>query len=144
MAKEDLVALLKSQRLNALSLNDGNGPERAISAYDALRNPKFVWAEMALFKAIIRDFGIDTIGRLVSEIRYEGYIARQGRRVERFERFEDFVIPPEFNYAGLRGLKKEASQKLSQFRPETLGQASRISGVTPGDITILMVHLHRA
>jgi tRNA uridine 5-carboxymethylaminomethyl modification enzyme len=144
MAKEDLVALLKSQRLNALSLNDGNGSERAISAYDALRNPKFVWAEMALFKAIIRDFGIDTIGRLVSEIRYEGYIARQGRRVERFERFEDFVIPPEFNYAGLRGLKKEASQKLSQFRPETLGQASRISGVTPGDITILMVHLHRA
>jgi tRNA uridine 5-carboxymethylaminomethyl modification enzyme len=87
----------------------------------------------------------DTIFQsLVNEIRYEGYILRQDKRVERFRQLENYQIPRAVDFLGLKGLKKEAAQKLAHFRPETLGQASRISGVSPGDITVLMVHLHRA
>jgi len=77
------------------------------------------------------------------EIKYGGYIERQKREVARFEKMESMPIPESFDYTGLNGIKKEAIEKLQKFRPASLGQASRISGVSPGDIAVLLVHLKK-
>ena len=76
-------------------------------------------------------------------IKYEGYIKRQERQVEQFKKLEDRKIPEEFSYKGLQGLRKEAIEKLDKMRPASVGQASRISGVSPADISVLLVYLRR-
>ena len=77
-------------------------------------------------------------------IRYEGYIRRQKLQVEQFRRMEEKRLPPELDYMSISALRIEARQKLSAARPLNLGQASRISGVSPADITALMIYLeHR-
>ena len=76
-------------------------------------------------------------------IKYEGYIARQQRQVEEMRRLEGRVLPPDLDYNALGGLRLEARQKLSAIRPLNLGQASRISGVSPADIAVLMIELER-
>jgi tRNA uridine 5-carboxymethylaminomethyl modification enzyme len=75
-------------------------------------------------------------------VKYEGYIRRQEEEVERFRRLEFERIPPDLDYRSLHGLTTEAAEKLSRIRPISLGQASRISGVNPADISVLMIHLH--
>jgi tRNA uridine 5-carboxymethylaminomethyl modification enzyme len=76
-------------------------------------------------------------------IKYQGYIERQAGEIERNESHENTRLPEGLDYAEVRGLSFEARQKLTQFRPETIGQASRISGITPAAISLLMVHLKR-
>jgi tRNA uridine 5-carboxymethylaminomethyl modification enzyme len=76
-------------------------------------------------------------------IKYQGYIDRQADEIERNEAQEGTRLPEGLDYAEVRGLSFEARQKLTQFRPETIGQASRISGITPAAISLLMVHLKR-
>jgi tRNA uridine 5-carboxymethylaminomethyl modification enzyme len=77
------------------------------------------------------------------ELKYEGYISRQLEHVEKFNRLEERMIPPDFQYGKLRSISAEGLEKLSKVRPESIGQASRISGVTPSDISVLMVYLNR-
>jgi tRNA uridine 5-carboxymethylaminomethyl modification enzyme len=68
----------------------------------------------------------------------------QTKDIDRIRRLEEWHIPPDVDYARLTGLRFEASQKLSKFRPATVGQASRVDGVTPADVAILLVHLEKA
>ena len=75
--------------------------------------------------------------------KYAGYIARQDKAIERFARLEEKLIPAGIDYASVIGLRNEARQKLTTFTPRSLGQALRISGITPADVTILSVHLDR-
>lgn len=77
-------------------------------------------------------------------IKYEGYIAKQEDQVARLEKLENKQLPADFDYSRVTGLRKEACEKLSQIRPLTVGQASRISGVNPADITVLLVGLKKA
>jgi tRNA uridine 5-carboxymethylaminomethyl modification enzyme len=74
-----------------------------------------------------------------TDLQYEGYIERENARIQKISTLEHRPIPGGINYAGIRGLRAEAVQKLSRIRPETLGQASRISGVTPSDVALLSV-----
>jgi tRNA uridine 5-carboxymethylaminomethyl modification enzyme len=74
-------------------------------------------------------------------IRYEGYIERQQKQVEQFEKLEHKRIPDQIEYDKIRGLRIEARQKLKQFRPVSVGQASRLSGVTPADISVLLIYM---
>ena len=74
-------------------------------------------------------------------LKYEGYIDRQLRQVEHFKKLENKLIPDNLDYFGISGLRKEAMQKLDKFRPRSIGQASRISGVSPADISVLLVYL---
>ncbi|MBQ9934184.1 MAG: tRNA uridine-5-carboxymethylaminomethyl(34) synthesis enzyme MnmG, partial [Ruminiclostridium sp.] len=76
-------------------------------------------------------------------IKYEGYIARQQRQVEEMRRLEGKLLPADIDYNDLSGLRLEARQKLGEIRPLNLGQASRISGVSPADIAALMIYLER-
>jgi tRNA uridine 5-carboxymethylaminomethyl modification enzyme len=78
------------------------------------------------------------------QIKYEGYIKRQQQQVEQFKKLEARRIPDDINYDDVMGLRIEARQKLSQVRPVSIGQAGRISGVSPADVNMLLVHLERA
>ena len=77
------------------------------------------------------------------QIKYEGYIQRQQRQIHQFKRLENFRIPDTFDYANVQGLKTEAREKLAKIRPASIGQASRLPGVSPADISILTVILHQ-
>lgn len=77
------------------------------------------------------------------ELKYEGYIQRQVEQIEKFDKFENQKIPIDFAYGKIKSLSTEGREKLSKVKPESIGQASRISGVTPSDISILMVYVHR-
>jgi tRNA uridine 5-carboxymethylaminomethyl modification enzyme len=86
----------------------------------------------------------DDIGRLAEiRVKYASYIARQDRTVEQMIRLEDKLIPPDLDYACVAGLRNEARAKLKQFTPRSLGQAMRLSGITPADVTIIAVHIGR-
>jgi tRNA uridine 5-carboxymethylaminomethyl modification enzyme len=77
------------------------------------------------------------------QAKYEGYIDRQRTEIARRSDFESLTLPAELDYAEVRGLSVEVQQKLNRHRPQTLGQASRISGITPAAISLLLVHLKR-
>ena len=76
-------------------------------------------------------------------LKYEGYIERQLRQVEHFKKLENKLIPDGIEYEKINGLRKEATQKLCKFRPRSIGQASRISGVSPADISVLLVYMEQ-
>ena len=77
------------------------------------------------------------------QLKYAGYIDRQAKEVERHDHYENLKLPEAFNYLDIAALSVEVRQKLDKQRPETLGQASRISGVTPAAISLLLVHLKK-
>ena len=83
----------------------------------------------------------DVIQQVEIEIKYEGYIIRQKRQVEQYRKMEKKLIPDNLNYDEVSSLRLEARQKLKEFRPISVGQASRISGVSPADISVLLVYL---
>jgi tRNA uridine 5-carboxymethylaminomethyl modification enzyme len=80
---------------------------------------------------------------VIIDAKYEGYLAKQERLVAGFSTLESKNIPPALDYNQIAHLRAEAKEKLSAFRPGTLGQASRISGVTPADITVIQIHLKK-
>jgi tRNA uridine 5-carboxymethylaminomethyl modification enzyme len=76
-------------------------------------------------------------------IKYGGYVERQNELVARSRHMEDVKLPPDFDYAAIRGLSHEVREKLSVVRPHSLGQAARISGITPAALSLLSIHLRR-
>ncbi|MBI1803348.1 MAG: tRNA uridine-5-carboxymethylaminomethyl(34) synthesis enzyme MnmG [Ignavibacteriae bacterium] len=85
----------------------------------------------------------EVIEQIEIEVKYGGYIERQEEQIEKFERFESLAIPVDYNFDRIKALSTEGKEKLNKFRPASIGQASRINGVTPADISVLMVHLKR-
>ena len=83
----------------------------------------------------------DVIEQVEIEIKYEGYIERQLKQVEHYKKMEKKKIPADINYDDIGSLRLEARQKLNAYRPISVGQASRISGVSPADISVLLVYL---
>lgn len=84
-----------------------------------------------------------TLLQIEIELKYEGYIKRQYEHIAKIEKFDDMIIPSEFDYLILNNLSAEAKERLHRFRPRSIGQASRISGVTPSDISVLLVYLKK-
>jgi tRNA uridine 5-carboxymethylaminomethyl modification enzyme len=114
-----------------------------ITALDYLRRSEVTWADLAAKLPAAAGISAN-VGRQV-EIRakYQGYITRQDKQVERFSQMEHKLIPRTLDYSRVVGLRNEARQKLAQFTPHSLGQALRISGITPADVMVLSVHLSR-
>ena len=83
----------------------------------------------------------EVINQVEIEIKYEGYIIRQKRQVDQYKKMEKKMIPDSFDYDQVPSLRLEARQKLKEFRPVSVGQASRISGVSPADISVLLIYL---
>jgi len=109
------------------------------SAFEMLRRPNIHYADVA------SESKVDAQVAEQVEIRakYEGYIERQREEVARRRELEVLSLPSDLDYRGVTGLSAEVQQKLNRYRPETIGQASRISGVTPAAISLLLVHLKR-
>jgi len=77
------------------------------------------------------------------QVKYEGYIQRQHEQIARFKKFEDVLLPEDLDYASFDGLSNEVVEKMTKIRPRSLGQASRISGITPAAISVLQIHLKK-
>jgi tRNA uridine 5-carboxymethylaminomethyl modification enzyme len=113
------------------------------TAFDFLRRPDVQWTDIVARVPALSGVSSD-VGRLV-EIRakYSGYLARQDKQIEKMAQLEQKQIPDSLDYTSVVGLRNEAKQKLTKFGPRSLGQALRISGITPADVTVLAIHLAR-
>ncbi|MGH7900936.1 MAG: tRNA uridine-5-carboxymethylaminomethyl(34) synthesis enzyme MnmG [Thermodesulfobacteriota bacterium] len=111
---------------------------------ELLRRPEITYRELSYIdpdsSSLINS---DITAQIGMEIKYEGYILRQIEQVDKFKKIEHLKIPNDFLYENIPGLSKEVVQKLSRIRPVSLGQASRISGITPAAISVLMVYLRQ-
>lgn len=108
-----------------------------------LRRPGMTFSDLEGLDEWLRNAGLsDDIKQQVEiEVKYDGYIKRESERIEKMKRMEDRRIPPELDFMQIKEIRSESREKLSRVRPVSLGQASRISGVTPADISILMIYL---
>jgi tRNA uridine 5-carboxymethylaminomethyl modification enzyme len=108
-----------------------------------LRRPDMNFGDLLGLDKELKDRNISLSAQEQVEIeaKYKGYISRQNQQIEKFKKMENLSLPTQFHYGSISGLRKEAQQKLDLYRPVSLGQASRISGVSPADISILMVYL---
>jgi tRNA uridine 5-carboxymethylaminomethyl modification enzyme len=115
------------------------------SLFQALRRPETTWFDLrSLDPALVEaDFTADVIDQVTIEAKYDGYIGRQLDQVERFRRMEEKRIPTELDYRSIPQLRAEAREKFERVRPASVGQAGRISGVSPSDIATLLIHLKR-
>jgi tRNA uridine 5-carboxymethylaminomethyl modification enzyme len=115
------------------------GFQQKQSLFELLRRPDVTYA------SLVEEPAVDPLVAEQVEIqaKYEGYIERQREEVERRSKLETLALPPEIDYRAVRGLSVEVQQKLNRHRPQTVGQASRISGITPAAISLLLVHLKR-
>ena len=153
--KREAVAVelerLKSTWLNPRLLPDadaervlGKGIEREYALTELLRRPDVSYTELMSLPGAGEAVSDPVVAAQVEiQIKYDGYIARQHDEVARRAQYEATALPRDLDYASVRGLSTEARQKLNQFKPETIGQASRISGLTPAAISLLLVHLKR-
>jgi tRNA uridine 5-carboxymethylaminomethyl modification enzyme len=134
--KRDAVAR-EQERLKSTYVSAGF--QQRHSLFELLRRPDVTYA------SLVHEPTVDSVVAEQVEIqaKYEGYIERQREEVERRGKLETLALPPEFDYCAVRGLSAEVQQKLSWHRPQTIGQASRISGITPAAISLLLVHLKR-
>jgi tRNA uridine 5-carboxymethylaminomethyl modification enzyme len=118
-----------------------------ISAEKLLKRPQLGIKELATLSeelaAYLKKYASDVIEQAEIQIKYESYLEKEQHMVEKLANMEDFKIAPTFDYLGITALSNEGRQKLHKIRPETLGQASRISGVSPADLSILTVYLGR-
>ena len=113
------------------------------SLADLIRRPELSYDALAVLDSGRPPLPQEVCEQVNINLKYEGYIERQKRQVEAFQRLERKQIPAEIDYNEIKSLRLEARQKLSSFRPVSVGQASRISGVSPADISVLLVYLHQ-
>jgi len=139
-----LVAALEAERVL------GKAMEREYNLADLLRRPNVNYASLMSMQSVDgRKFSTeqplaDAVREQIEiQLKYAGYIDRQAKEVERHEHFENLKLPAELDYMQVKALSMEVRQKLNKHRPETLGQASRIAGVTPAAISLLLVHLKK-
>jgi tRNA uridine 5-carboxymethylaminomethyl modification enzyme len=139
MARE--VSLTPSEAgHHGLALNR-DGQRR--TAFELLSYPDIGVAELARIWPQFGELGPTIAGQLEIDAKYDVYLSRQAADVASYRRDESVVLPDDMDYAGLRGLSNEARQKLESIRPRTIGQASRIDGVTPAALTLLVAHIRR-
>ena len=155
-AKREAIAR-ETQRLGGLWASPGNAAGREAmdtlgieisrenSALDLLRRPELDYARLASLEAFAPESPVaaDVAEQVEIDTKYAGYLQRQRDEIARAQRNEGTAIPDAFDYASVRGLSAEAQQKLERVRPQTVGQAQRIPGMTPAAISLLLVHLER-
>ena len=131
-----------SPELNAMLEELGSTPvQNSARLADLLRRPKVTYEDIAPFDPLRPELPHAVTESVEIQIKYEGYLARQQKQVEEFKREESRMLPENIDYDAIAGLRLEARQKLSQIRPMSIGQAGRISGVSPADIAVLLIYL---
>lgn len=108
---------------------------------ELLKRPQITYDDLAPFDKNRENLPKSVFDKVQTEIKYEGYIARQNHQIKEMRRLESKIIPENLNYNEIKGLRLEAIEKLSKIKPLNIGQASRISGVSPADISVLIIFL---
>ncbi len=133
-----------SPALNAMLAARETAPvESSARLADLLRRPQIEYADLAPFDPERPELPRAVTEEVEIQIKYAGYLERQRRQVEEFRREESRLLPPDLDYGAIHGLRLEARQKLAQIRPVSVGQASRISGVSPADIAVLLLAIQK-
>ena len=117
---------------------------RESRAFELLRRPEVNYAELMTLPGVGPGVADPTVAEQVEiQCKYAGYIERQREEIERHRRHEEMPLPLDLDYGEVRGLSTEVREKLARHRPATLGQAGRLSGMTPSAVSLLLVHLKR-
>jgi tRNA uridine 5-carboxymethylaminomethyl modification enzyme len=145
-----LIDLLEHKQINPTAeVNTrlesiGSAPIRnQTSLAQLLRRPEISASDITTFSGELTGFAPDVTLQAEVEVKYAGYIDRQMEMVERFKKTENVHLPEDLNYSEIKGLSREVCEKLTRIKPRSLGQASRISGVTPAAISLLSVYLRK-
>ena len=152
LKKEELIAK-EIERVNHVNLGTSEAVQKLLEAYgstpltsgttlaELIRRPELSYEKLAPVDNARPELPYDVKEQVDINIKYDGYIKRQMRQVEQFKKLENKRIPENIDYDSIQSLRLEAKQKLNQIRPASIGQASRISGVSPADISVLLVYL---
>lgn len=121
----------------------GTVPNKSVPLAALLRQPELSIPDMVNFKPEIENYPEEILAEAETQIKYEGYLVRQQELVDKFRKLESVALPEELDYSKVAGLTREAVEKLTEVRPLTLGQASRISGITPAAVSSIEIHLKK-
>ena len=134
-----------SEPLNAMLERKGTAPvANSARLADLLRRPQVSYADIAPFDPERPELSPAVTDEVEIQIKYAGYLTRQEKQVEEFKKEEARLLPDDLDYAAIPGLRLEAREKLAAIRPVSIGQAGRISGVSPADIAVLLIYLEQA
>ena len=133
-----------SEELNAMLEGKGTAPvANSARLADLLRRPQVSYADIAPFDPERPELSPAVTDEVEIQIKYAGYLTRQEKQVEEFKKEEARLLPDDLDYAAIPGLRLEAREKLADIRPVSIGQAGRISGVSPADIAVLLIYLEQ-
>ena len=135
---------VKPEDVNDFLESKGSTPlKSAVSLFELLRRPEIKYDETAVIDDERPVLSSHQKNMMEVQIKYEGYIQKQQQRIEKFKRLENKKLPADIDYDQIDGLRIEARQKMNDFRPLSVGQASRISGVSPADINVLLIYMEK-
>lgn len=134
--------LSPSEELNQMIVSRETSPiSTGVKISDLLKRPQITYDDLKPFDKTRPDIDESIFERVQIEIKYEGYIARQSRQIQEMRRLEQKKLPEDMDYSTIKGLRLEAIEKLTKVKPLNIGQASRISGVSPADVSVLIIWL---
>ena len=143
-ARLSALSIPSSPAVNAWLTGLGTAPlEQPVRAAELLRRPQVTYAGLAAFDPERPALHPHVVEQVETEIKYDGYLKKQEAQVARMARLETMALDPGMDYAQVRGLRLEAAEKLQKIRPATVGQAGRISGVSPADLSVLLIWLEQ-
>jgi len=147
---ENTLSRISSARVNPTKGNNeilgqwkSTPLKKEVSLQEILKRPETRFSHLIAFDSGLENLPKEVWDQVEIQVKYDGYIKRQAEQIERFKKLEKVRFPEDFNYDAVIGLSREVMEKLIKIRPYSLGQASRISGVTPAAISILMVNLKK-
>ncbi|MDO4503929.1 MAG: tRNA uridine-5-carboxymethylaminomethyl(34) synthesis enzyme MnmG [Clostridia bacterium] len=136
------VVIAPSKELNDVLVSRETSPiESGVKLVDLLKRPQISYKDLKEFDTTRPEIPSEILEKVQVEIKYEGYINRQNRQISEMRRLEKKILPKDLDFSEIKGLRLEAIEKLSKLKPNNIGQASRISGVSPADISVLIIWL---
>ncbi len=136
--------IVKPEDVNEFLESKGSTPlKHAVSMLELLRRPEISYDDTSVIDDERPVLSSHEKNMMEVQIKYEGYIKKQQQRIDKFKRLENKKLPVDFDYSQIDGLRIEARQKLNDFKPLSVGQASRISGVSPADINVLLIYMEK-
>ncbi len=144
IARLESTGVAASDALNEMLAGRDSAPvANSARLADLLRRPQVTYADIAPFDPQRPELPLSVTEEVEIQVKYAGYLQRQLKQVEEFKREEQRLLPPDIDYHAITGLRLEAQEKLAEIRPMSVGQAGRISGVSPADIAVLLIYLEQ-
>jgi tRNA uridine 5-carboxymethylaminomethyl modification enzyme len=131
----------KAAEIEATAATLGAHRIGGVTLADLLKRPEFTWADAVEAAPALAAVSREAATQIENDIRYAGYVALDRERIERQRKHAERLIPEGFDYGGVRHLRVEAREQLARIRPRTFGQAGRVSGITPADLALVLLHL---